>query len=226
MRGPISRFRSVRAASLERRHDREAAVLLARAFSNDPIWRAIGPQHPRHRFIVSMLFHYGELKIARRQRAWVLGAFEGDELRGVLIAYRPEKLATPFLSWLPKVVAFTIAGPIAAYRGATMWSRLSALHPDETHVYGWLLAAVPPDRGVGSLLLEDFFRDVDAHGWPVYIEATHPDNVRLYRRMGWEPIGEFVLRTGDTVYPMWRPGGGQADGAGVGAGAKVVGAGA
>jgi hypothetical protein len=201
----------VQAAPLERRHDRKAATLLARAFSNDPIWRAIGPQHRRHRFLVAMLFHWGELKVARREGGWVLGAFEDGELRGVLVAYRPEKLAAPLWSWMPKVFAFTIAGPIAGYRGATMWTRLSALHPKELHVYGWLLAAVPADKGVGSLLLTDFFKDVDEQGWPVYIEATHPDNVRLYRRFGWEPTGEFTLRTGDTVYPMWRPGVGRED---------------
>jgi hypothetical protein len=196
----------VHVRQLDGKDDREAAVLLARAFSNDPIWRAMGPQWRPHRFLVALLFHYGELKIARRKRAWILGAFEGGVLRGVVLAYRPEGLLSPFLSWLPKCVAFTLAGPIAGYRAATMWTKLSALHPKEPHAYGWLLAAVPPDKGVGGALLDEFFLDIDELGYPLYIEATSPKNVRLYERKGWRKIGEFELRTGECVYPMWRPG--------------------
>jgi hypothetical protein len=185
--------------------DTAAARLLADAFLDDPVWRATGPRWSPHRRLVSTVFHLGELKLARREEAHILGALEGAELRGVLVAYRYGRLPPGALSLASKAFAFSLAGPVACLRAARMWSGLTRWHPTEPHVYGWLLATRPRDRGTGSLLLTEILSRPEVARSPIYLEATHPDNARLYRRMGWKGLGEYRLRTGDTVFPMWRP---------------------
>jgi GNAT superfamily N-acetyltransferase len=185
--------------------DAAAARLLANAFLNDPVWRATGPRWSRHRRLVSTLFHLGELKLARREEAYILGALEGETLRGVLVAYRRDRLPPAALSWLSKIMAFSLAGPVAGMRAGRLWSGLTRWHPTESHVYGWLLATSPRDRGTGSQLLAAILSRPEVARSPIYLEATHPDNARLYSRMGWEELGRYRLRTGDAVFPMWRP---------------------
>lgn len=45
---------------------------------------------------------------------------------------------------------------------------------------------------------------VDALGDAAYLEATSPDNRRLYERHGFEVTGEIVVPDGPTLWAMWR----------------------
>ena len=46
---------------------------------------------------------------------------------------------------------------------------------------------------------------IDAAGMPAYLESTNPANVDRYRRVGFEPVGEFALPLdGPSVTTMWR----------------------
>jgi ribosomal protein S18 acetylase RimI-like enzyme len=82
-------------------------------------------------------------------------------------------------------------------------------HPDDPH---WHLAfmAVEPDhrrRGLGNQLMAHALARVDALGVPAYLEATNPDNQRLYRRHGFTDMDTAPLKLDDGTplfYRMWR----------------------
>jgi ribosomal protein S18 acetylase RimI-like enzyme len=82
-------------------------------------------------------------------------------------------------------------------------------HPHEPH---WHLAflAVDPEHqhaGLGSTLMTRTHAELDAAGTPAYLEATNPDNIRLYRRHGYTDMDPFDIRLpdGTPFYRMWRP---------------------
>ena len=80
-------------------------------------------------------------------------------------------------------------------------------HPHEPH---WYLAFIGVDparqgQGLGSALLKAGLARCDADGLMAYLESSHPKNVPLYERFGFEVMG--VVQPGDfpPIYPMLRP---------------------
>jgi ribosomal protein S18 acetylase RimI-like enzyme len=82
-------------------------------------------------------------------------------------------------------------------------------HPVEPHWHLAFLAAHPDQqhRGLGSALMSRTHRELDAAGVPEYLEATNQDNIRLYRRHGYQDMIPFdiLLPDGTPFYRMWRP---------------------
>ena len=87
---------------------------------------------------------------------------------------------------------------------------LDAHHPAEPH---WHLAfmAVEPDQqgqGLGNLLMSHVLTRIDHSGAAAYLEATNPDNQRLYRRHGFTDMTPCTLHVNDgtpVFHRMWRP---------------------
>jgi ribosomal protein S18 acetylase RimI-like enzyme len=85
---------------------------------------------------------------------------------------------------------------------------LETHHPTDPH---WHLAflAVEPDRqgrGLGSTLMNHTHARLDHQGTAAFLEATNPDNQRIYRRHGYTTMNPPVVRLGDGTpfYRMWR----------------------
>jgi ribosomal protein S18 acetylase RimI-like enzyme len=83
---------------------------------------------------------------------------------------------------------------------------MSEHHPEEPHAYLFLLATRPhwQCRGLGSALLRKVLDRCDREGTPAYLEATSPENRRLYLRHGFVVTGEIGLPDGPSLWPMWR----------------------
>jgi ribosomal protein S18 acetylase RimI-like enzyme len=98
-------------------------------------------------------------------------------------------------------------GPFAERLGI-LDGLMVASHPSErVHAYLPFIGVAPAGqgRGVGSSLLEARLRDLDREGTPAYLEATTVNNVRLYRRHGFEHMPKTIdLPDGPSMYPMWR----------------------
>jgi ribosomal protein S18 acetylase RimI-like enzyme len=79
-------------------------------------------------------------------------------------------------------------------------------HPAQPCWYLQFMGVAPEQqgRGLGSHLLTTVLQRGDADGAPCYLEATSPDNRRLYERHGFETVGEILLPQGPAVWPMWR----------------------
>ena len=74
------------------------------------------------------------------------------------------------------------------------------------HHYLWFLGVRPAwqGRGYGSALLRAVLDDADRTGTPAYLEATSPDNCRLYQRHGFRVTGELTVAGGPSLWAMWR----------------------
>ncbi len=77
--------------------------------------------------------------------------------------------------------------------------------PGRMHCHFGPLAVAPElqGRGVGGRLLESFCGYIDRAGDASYLETDKPENVRLYRRFGFEVIQEAEVFGVDNWF-MWR----------------------
>lgn len=74
----------------------------------------------------------------------------------------------------------------------------------------WHLTQIAADisargQGLGSTLLDHGLRRCDAEGALAYLESSNPINLPLYRRFGFEEIGEIQAGTSPVMHPMLRP---------------------
>ena len=60
-------------------------------------------------------------------------------------------------------------------------------------------------QGIGSALLAAVLERADRDGFPAYLEASCPENQRLYERHGFVTVGELNVSDCPALYPMWRP---------------------
>lgn len=98
-------------------------------------------------------------------------------------------------------------GPKAVWRGKVLDDYLAAHHPKEPHYY---LAAIGvrhgfQGRGLGKALMNPVLAKADAEGMPAYLESSKPENVPIYRSVGFEVTQELICRPdAPTLYAMWR----------------------
>lgn len=181
--------------------DRERVLsTLALAFSTDPVMRWMLPTALEHvtcfpRLITAFAGHSlgaGATFVAEEFAAvsmWVPPGVEPEDKDAmhnfVVENVRPEKLE--------------VMGELTDAMGD--------YHPDDESC--WYLPAIGVDpqhqgRGLGSALLKHVTRMLDDAGAPGYLESSNPRNVSLYKRHGFEEMGE--IRVGDCppVTPMLR----------------------
>lgn len=91
-------------------------------------------------------------------------------------------------------------------RGLRIQELLEAHHPDRPCFYLQFMGVAPEHQGcgLGSQLVTTVLKRCDAAGTPAYLEATNPDNRRLYERHGFETLDEIAVPGGPPLWPMWR----------------------
>ncbi len=90
----------------------------------------------------------------------------------------------------------------AARMGAAA-NRVQRKHPARPHFYLFAIG-VDPDhqrRGIGAALLQSVLGRCDAGRVPAYLEASTPDNRRLYERHGFRTTEEVTMA--EDAPPMW-----------------------
>jgi GNAT superfamily N-acetyltransferase len=73
----------------------------------------------------------------------------------------------------------------------------------------WYLAFTGVDpaaqgHGIGSAMLAAVLERADREGFPAYLEASCPENQRLYERHGFITVGDLNVSDCPAIYPMWR----------------------
>ncbi|MDT5094293.1 MAG: hypothetical protein QOH60_3656 [Mycobacterium sp.] len=94
----------------------------------------------------------------------------------------------------------------AAARMALLFQLLDDHHPAQAH---WYLAFMGVDpsaqsQGIGATLLAAVLNQADRDHVPAYLEASCPENRRLYERHGFETVRELAVADSPAVYAMWR----------------------
>ena len=180
-----------------------AVAVLMTGFVSDPVLVWLVPDdRPRRRFLRDF-FHAvfadshegGELHVAE----------DDGDVCGVAVWYPPGRVSAPTGPAMDNALAGlddTDLDRLALLRKAT------AEHdPINPHFYLWLMA-VDPERqgaGIGGGLLTAVLDICDERQTLAFLEATRPENRRLYERYGFEATGEIPLPDGPTKWPMLRP---------------------
>lgn len=88
-----------------------------------------------------------------------------------------------------------------------VFEQMAAHHPLEQPCwYLPMIGADPGHRGtgLGDALLRIGLERCDAQAAAAYLEASNPRGIPLYRRHGFEVIGEVQIGSSPTIYPMLR----------------------
>lgn len=179
---------------------RSAAMgALTLAFVRDPVMRWLFPSPSAY------LTHFPRFA----------AAFGGPAF-GAGTAWRSEDGSGAAL-WFPsgvhpeaEAIAAVVFGAIDASKHAAaiaVMEQMGAFHPQEPH---WYLAILGVDsarqgQGLGAQLMREALARCDEEGLLAYLESSNPANVSLYRRHGFEVIGEIQAYDSPVSFAMARP---------------------
>ncbi len=190
-----------------RPQERDAAVaVVARAMSTSPMTRAVVRAEPERCYPMLVRLFTRLYKVARHQRPLVArldGRVIGstnDLVSGSCRFGLGDRLrAAPDLLRMPPPVT------IRAFRWLNEWERRD---PDRPHSHYGPFGVEPElqGRGIGSLVMTEYTRRLDAAGEGAYLETDKPENVALYGRFGFEVIEEAEV-LGIPNWFMWRDAG-------------------
>jgi ribosomal protein S18 acetylase RimI-like enzyme len=193
--------------------DHAAAVgVLARGMRDNPLHvAAFGPDPERReiaygRLMRAFLRHARHNEPIAAYRDGTLVALAGALSQG---GCRPD--ARQQLRLLPTVAGI---GPRTAVRMGRWMKTWQEHDPEEPHVH---LGPVAVDRhlqgqGVGSVLLAEHARRLDAAGALGYLETDKRENVRFYERHGYVVVGEAEVIGVPNWFMERRPRGARAGG--------------
>ena len=167
----------------------EAVGVLARGMRDNPLHVAAYGDDPERRLRCHARLMRGVFRVFSAQQP-ICAIRDGTlvGVTGVAPAGTCQPTATQRLRLLPGVVAL---GPRTAARVGGWISSWTKHDPDEAHVHLGPLAvdAHLQGQGIGSLIIQEHCRRLDAARDVGYLETDKPENVRFYERFGFEVIG-------------------------------------
>jgi ribosomal protein S18 acetylase RimI-like enzyme len=192
-------------APLDGRECESAAGLLARAFCDNQLNRAvIGNADPAARIHVN--FHGMRLLLpSALTHGRVSAARDGDLVTGVLIGIPPGAFPLPAPPWLRRIRCLAGQGWRVAVRWGQVFRFLEERHPVQRHWYLGTLGVEPAfqRRGIGGQLLAEWLHRVDLDGVAAYLETDVAANVEFYARAAFQ-VSEETEFLGATIWRMLR----------------------
>ena len=189
----------------------EAALLLARAFSDNPINCAVIGGDERRRLRVNGYGMEAALAASRRFSYRRLGVEEGksqgnSDPCGVLLALEAGGYPVAAPPLRVQLRCLLGQGFRVMLRFGELYRVLDERHPKGPHAYLSLIATAPESRGrgYGRDLLGAWLRDVDAQGWESYLETDRRELLGFYQSAGFEVAGE-LRAFGTPIWCMHRP---------------------
>jgi ribosomal protein S18 acetylase RimI-like enzyme len=189
-----------------------AAEVLARAFVDVPIYRAVfagastearlsALRRVKRGFVEASLRHHDPRAL-----------FVGDALAACMLVMRPSELPISWTSewWQSLGCATTSPRAIARFlRLRSYFGKKHAPHMAEPHFYLFVLGVDPlhQRRGYGRDLLRALHDDADAQRAACYLETDSEANVRLYQSVGYriESDEEVAFLDDVRIVTMKRP---------------------
>ena len=178
------------------------ALVLARAFERDPVYRWILPDDARWRRAAPGLFC--ELLRLFAATGTVL---TDDTAAGAALWNPPEPRRQSLRERAAFALALCVRLRAATPRLARVGGILAALHPREAH---WYLGVLGVDaehrrRGVAASLLAPILARCDAERLPAYLETALEANLAFYARHGFAVIGDAAVPGGPRIWALHRP---------------------
>jgi GNAT superfamily N-acetyltransferase len=181
----------------------QVAKTLASAFFDDRIYRWLVPDDAQRRRSAAIFY-------ARFvDECWPHGAvFAAGAGAGAALWIPPGKqlVADEQAGNFIGDLLASVEDDAAAARMTQLFQMLGGNHPTDDC---WYLAFMGVDpsaqgRGLGGQLLAAVLTQADRDRVPAYLEASCPENRRLYERHGFQTIRELAVADSPTIYPMWR----------------------
>jgi ribosomal protein S18 acetylase RimI-like enzyme len=186
---------------------RAAAGVLARAFQEDPVFRAVLPDAERRRRTLSWLHD----KLVRYCLLYGT-AYTLPSLSGVACWLPPGRtelsigrLARAGLLAMPLRMGPSAFGRFSAYENVA--SGLRRRNTPDRYWYLWCLGVDPPHQGqgIGGRLIRPVLEQADASRTACYLETEKERNVAFYAKRGFRVATEGrVPRLGLTTWSMIR----------------------
>jgi ribosomal protein S18 acetylase RimI-like enzyme len=168
----------------------EAVGVLARGMRDNPLHVAAYGEDPERRLRCHARLMRGVFRAFPAQQP-ICAVRDGTlvGVTGVAPAGTCQPTAAQRVRLLPDVVAL---GPRTAARVGRWISSWAKHDPDEPHVHLGPLAvdAHLQGQGIGSLIMQEHCRRLDADRAVGYLETDKPENVRFYERFGFQVVGE------------------------------------
>ena len=189
----------------------KTALVMGRAFLDDPISTAVGPHRRGHRRIAGPVSFMGVLIASARHGGTIRVAREpgtSGRVLGVSVSFVPGAWPIPEGAAAYEIGWLLIAGPAPLRRGLDFDRRIRAAHPAHPHCYLWFLAVDPSaqGRGIGRALLEAFHRDAAELDVPSYLETGKQENVPWYASQGYRHVGDLKIASGEPLWLLERNG--------------------
>lgn len=187
--------------ALAREETSSVATTLALAFMRDPLFCELLPRDEERR----KWLYWFHLKAIRESRA-VGGAYTvGGPEGGAILLVPPGRWPPPLTA---TILGTSLPPTVPPWRfvraGLHLEHRIHRLHPDEPHVYVYVLGVHPSQqgRGLGGRLLRHAASIASAAGVVSHLETSNPENLTLYRHFGYEIVTEITSHRAKPVWTM------------------------
>jgi GNAT superfamily N-acetyltransferase len=185
----------------------DAIAVASRALADGPLTIAVIGEDLELNFRYLRRFFRLQYKLAPHQRPLV-ARLDGRVIASTNDLPNGACHASPWMKIrsLPAMLATRPRVAVRAARWFSDWERRDPADRPHSHFGPFGVEPELQGRGIGSLVLTEYCRRLDAAGEASYLETEKPENVALYSRFGFEVIEEADV-LGVPNWFMWREAG-------------------
>jgi ribosomal protein S18 acetylase RimI-like enzyme len=174
--------------SLEASHADAAAMALARAFMDDPLFEFIAPDADQRRRWLPVVMREAIRTAGTQSRSRVVLSESGRVVAAVVAGAYPPSLLSQLrqqalsllfpVPWVPRLLPL-----LRVFKYMDDWEQR---HYQPPHRYVYFIGVAPEHqhRGLGRKMMNALLAEGDAEGLPVYLETVKESNVRFYQALG------------------------------------------
>jgi ribosomal protein S18 acetylase RimI-like enzyme len=184
-------------------------ALSSRAFFDDPFFNYLLPDDEMRRSRLPYFFRAVYTHMGEHGRI-VTVRDDADEPLGVAAWLTTGGYPLPMkvqMRQMPTSLRAFFRRPRALVDGNRYMAALMRAHRKDPQWYLMVLCADPPAQrsGVGTMLLQHAFAEIDTEGVGSHLETPRLDNVAYYQRFGYELIETLSpIEGAPPYYTMWR----------------------
>ncbi len=178
----------------------DLAMILARAFHDDPVWSWVLPDQATRAVGLVRVMRVALEAGLRRGHVYHLPAAAAIWSPPDVPMFTPEEGAA-FGAALADLVGSRLEPVLSGLQS------ISARHPhDQPHFYLFMIGTEPlrQRHGHGGKLLRHVLDRCDEQDLPAYLESSNPVNVPFYEHHGFRVRDRVGLPDGPTLDLMWR----------------------
>jgi GNAT superfamily N-acetyltransferase len=186
----------------------EAAIdVAARALADGPLTIAVCGEDLEYNFRQLRRFFRLQYRLAPHQRPLV-ARLDGRIVASTNDLHSGGCHASPWMKLrsAPALLATRPSVALRTLRWFSDWERRDPLPRPHAHFGPFGVLPELQGRGIGSLVLTEYTRRLDAAGEDAYLETEKRENVALYSRFGFEVVEEAEV-LGVPNWFMWRDAG-------------------